>query len=702
MKLTLRLTLTTIACATLACAAHAQSLHAHEADGELEWLFQIADAKSTAASTTAERMGAWGYDMTGQDPRVRPGDDFFKWSNGAWLDRTDIPADRTRYGTFDALRALSEARVHDIVQSLSKDKKATPETRKIAAAWSSFMDEASVEKLDAKPLAKGLQIIRNTRSHTDMARLMGQANASGMRSLFDMGIRDDAKAPENNAIYLSTGGLGLPDRDYYLEDRFADKRVAYEKYIAQLLGMAGWAQPENAANAVLTLETQIAKASWTRTQRRDRDKTYNPMSAAELKAFAPAMPWDAFFEAAKLGQPERMILTTNTAFPLVADIYQATPVETLQAWQAFHMTHLAAPLLSKRFTDAHFQFNSVTLAGQPQERPRWKRGVDFVNGALGESVGKIYVQRYFPAESKEMMATLVTNIRKAMQVRIDQLDWMGAETKVQAQEKLAKFGVKIGYPSTWRDYSALDLKADDLYGNSQRSRAFEWQRQLARVGKKVDKTEWGMTPQTVNAYYSPQRNEIVFPAAILQPPFFDPAADPAINYGGIGGVIGHEISHGFDDQGRKSDGDGVLRNWWTLEDASKFQVQADRLGKQYSAFEPVPGSRVNGQLTMGENIGDLGGMNVTLAAYQISLNGKPAAKIDGTTGEQRVFLGWSQVWRAKYRDEAMRQQLVSDPHSPPYYRVNGIVRNMDAWYQAFDVKPEDKLYVAPADRVRIW
>jgi putative endopeptidase len=618
------------------------------------------------------------------------------------LDRTEIPADRTRYGTFDALRALSEARVHDIVQSLGKDKKATPETRKIATAWSSFMDEARAEKLDAKPLVKGLQSIRNARSHEDMARLMGQANASGMRSLFDMGVRDDAKDPENNALYLSTGGLGLPDRDYYLEDRFADKRAAYEKYIAQLLGMAGWAEADKAASEILALETQIAKASWTRTQRRDRDKTYNPMSLAELKAFAPAMPWDAFFDAAKLGQPTRMILTTNTAFPLVADIYKATPSTTLQAWQAFHLANQAAPLLSKCFTEAHFQFHSVTLAGQPQEKPRWKRGVDFVNGALGESVGKIYVQRYFPAESKEMMATLVTNIRMAMQVRIDQLDWMGAETKVQAQEKLSKFGVKIGYPSTWRDYSALDLKAGDLYGNSQRSRAFEWQRQLSRVGKKVDKTEWGMTPQTVNAYYNPPRNEIVFPAAILQPPFFDPAADPAINYGGIGGVIGHEISHGFDDQGRKSDGDGVLRNWWTAEDATKFQVQSDRLGKQYSAFEPVPGSRVNGQLTMGENIGDLGGLNVTLAAYQISLNGKAAAQIDGTTGEQRIFLGWSQVWRAKYRDEAMRQQLVSDPHSPPYYRVNGIVRNMDAWYQAFDVKPDDKLFIAPADRVRIW
>ena len=693
-------TCTALACLALSYTADAQPLT--KQIGHVQWLFPIADAQSTAASTTAQRMGVWGYDMSGQDANVRPGDDFFQWSNGAWVDRTDIPADRSRYGTFDALRALSEARVHDIVQSGSKYQDGSPEARKIAAAWASFMDEAGVEKLDATPLQTGLKNIRNAQSHEALARLMGQAKVNGMFSLFDMEVLEDAKDPVHYALYMATDGLGLPDRDYYLEDRFADQRVAYEKYISLLLGMVGWAQPDKAAREILALETHIAKVSWSRTQSRDMDKIYNPMGLAELNTYAPAMHWDAFFDAATLGKPERMIVTTNTAFPLVADIYKTTPVSTLQAWQAFHFADHAAPLLSKRFTEAHFQFHARTLAGQPEQRPRWKRGVDFVNRLLGEAVGKVYVQQYFPAESKQMMAALVANIRKAMQLRIDKLDWMSPETKVQAQQKLAKFNVKIAYPNTWRDYSALDMKAEDLFGNNQRSQAFEWQRQAMRVGKNVDKTEWGMTPQTVNAYYHPMLNEIVFPAAILQPPFFDPAADVAINYGGIGGVIGHEISHGFDDQGRKSDGDGVLRNWWTAEDASKFQVQADRLGKQYSAFEPLPGAKVNGQLTMGENIGDLGGLNVALEAYRISLNGKPAAHIDGTTGEQRVFLGWSQVWRSKARDEALRQQLVSDPHSPPYYRVNGIVRNVDAWYEAFGVKPEEKLYIAPAERVRIW
>jgi putative endopeptidase len=396
------------------------------------------------------------------------------------------------------------------------------------------------------------------------------------------------------------------------------------------------------------------------------------------------------------------VVTTNTAFPKFAKIYADTPLATLQAWQAFHLADGAAPYLSKRFVDANFDFRGKVLSGQPEQRPRWKRGVAHVNDVLGESVGRIYVERYFPPESKAKMDALVGDINTALHARIEKLPWMAADTRTKALEKLSKFTVKIGYTANWRDYSALQIKANDLYGNAERATAFDWRRKVARVNGPVDKGEWEMTPQTVNAYYNPPRNEIVFPAAILQAPFFDPNADPAINYGGIGGVIGHEISHGFDDQGRKSDGDGALRDWWTAEDAAKFKVQADVLGAQYSAFEPFPGAHVQGSLTMGENIGDMGGLSLALDAYHASLKGKPAPVIDGLTGDQRVFLGWAQVWRQKIREEALRQRLVTDPHSPALYRVDGTIRNIDGWYAAFDVKPGDKLYVAPEQRVKIW
>jgi putative endopeptidase len=694
--------LTWLAAVCALAAAHAQPRSLNDEPETQELLFTAVEASPSAGDVPVVRTGPWGYDLSGRDLVTHPGDDFFKWANGAWEARTEIPADRIRYGNFDALRALSDDRVRDILAPQNLDKSLDVDARKIGASWRSFMDETKVEKLDAAPLASALADIRRVKSLDDMTRLMGRANASAFRSVFDVSVRDDAKTPEHYAIYLGTGGLGLPDRDYYLEARFAAKKTAYEAYVRELLEMVKWPDAPTLAKAVVQLETRIAEVTWTRVERRDRDKTYKPMSLAELQAYAPGLQWGSLLAEAGLPSPTRLVLTADTAFPKVASIYRDTPLTTLQAWQAFHVIDSGAPLLSQRFVQARFQFRSATLAGQPEEKPRWKRAVDFVNATLGESVGRLYVERYFPAQSKEMMSALVVNIRKAMQQRIEQLEWMAPETKMQALDKLSKFGVKIAYPDVWRSYSGLDMKDADLYGNSMRSAAFEWHRMVSRLNQKVDKTEWGMTPQTVNAYYNPVKNEIVFPAAILQAPFFDPAADAAINYGGVGGVIGHEISHGFDDQGRKSDGDGVLRDWWTAQDAAKFQLQSDRLGRQYSAFEPLPGAKVNGLLTMGENIGDLGGLSVALDAYRISLQGKPATVIDGTTGDQRVFLGWAQVWRSKSRDEALRQQLVSDPHSPPYYRVNGIVRNMDAWYKAFDIQPGDKLYLPSAERVRIW
>jgi putative endopeptidase len=671
----------------------------------LESLFVAADTPAAAdkpVSLESPHYGTWGFDAAGMDRSVKPGDDFYKYANGTWDATTTIPSDRTRYGNFDKLAELSEARTKAIITEAADSKSTDPDTLKIGAAYKAFMNEALIEKLDAKPIAAELAGIRAIKTKDDMTALMGKSATTGYSTILGLGIGADAKNPTRYAVHASSGGLSLPDRDYYLDAKFADKKTAYEAYVAQLLTMIGWDKPAENAKAIVAFETQLAEASWTRAERRDRDKTYNPMTLAELQALTPGFDWNRYLVGTELPKFDRVIVGTNTAFPKYAKIYGDTSLETLKAWEAYKVADGAAPLLSKRFADASFAFRGKTLSGQPEQKPRWKRGVGMVNGTLGEAVGRVYVARYFPPESKAQMIELVGNIRSTLKARLDNLDWMSPETKVQAQDKLAQFTVKIGYPDKWRDYSKLVIKADDAYGNAQRAGAFEWRHDVERLNQPVDKTEWGMTPQTVNAYYNSVNNEIVFPAAILQAPFFDPKADAAINYGGIGGVIGHEISHGFDDQGRKSDGKGVLRDWWTAEDTAKFNAQRDRLGAQYSAFEPLPGVHVNGALTMGENIGDMGGLAFAYQAYHASLAGKPAPVIDGFTGDQRVYLGWAQVWRQKTRDDALRQQVVSDPHSPAYYRVNGTIRNQAGWYSAFDIKPGDKLYVAPADRVDIW
>ncbi|HZK99158.1 MAG TPA: M13-type metalloendopeptidase [Caulobacteraceae bacterium] len=653
-------------------------------------------------STVAPKYGAWGLDLSGRDPSVKAGDDFYRYANGVWDDRAVIPADRTRYGNFDRLTILSENRTRAIIEAAAAGKSADPNAAKIGAAWRAFMDEERIEKLDAEPLAADLAAIRAATTRTDLAALMGGANRGFQSAIFAAGIGADAKNPTRYAVQLGTGGMGLPDRDYYLEAALADKKAKYQAYVATLLRQVNWPDPNGAAKAVVDYETRIAEVSWTRAQRRDRDKTYNPMSLAELQATAPDFPWRPFLAREDLGAVDRFIVTTNTAVPKVAAIYAATPVATLQAWQAFHVVDEAAPYLSRRFVDAHFAFRDHELAGQPEQQPRWKRGVAFVNRVVGESVGRLYVARYFPPSSKATMEALVGDLETAMAARIERLDWMSAPTKAKAEEKLAKLTVKIGYPVKWRDYGAYRVEAADLYGDAARSAAYDWDYDLARLDGPVDKLEWHMTPQTVNAYYNPTNNEIVFPAAILQPPFFDPNADPAVNFGGIGGVIGHEMTHGFDDQGRKSDGDGKLTEWWTPEDAAKFKVQADRLGAQYSSYEPVPGFHIKGEQTMGENIADMGGLLLALDAYHASLKGRPAPVLNGLTGDQRVFLGWAQVWRQKQRPDAAVQQTKSDPHSAARFRVIGPVRNNDGWYAAFDVKPGDKYYLAPDQRVRIW
>ena len=669
------------------------------------------DAPQGGSSTGSDalavpRYGAWGFDLTGMDRSVEPGDDFFRFVNGAWAARTSIPADRSSYGAFAVLRDVAENQVHALLDewAASRTLAATSDEGKAATVYRAFMDDAAIEKLDASPLAPRLAAIRAASSREALAALMGKAPTGPGASFFGVRIGDDVKDPERYTLYLSQSGLGLPDREYYLRENFARQKAEYEKYVARLLTLAGWTTPDTHAAAIVAMETRIADAHWPRAESRNRDKTYNPMTWAELAAAAPGFPWPAFAGAAGIDTSPRAVVAQNTAVPKIAAVFAETPVATLQAWQAFRTVDQAAPYLSRRFVDANWEFRSKVLHGAQEQRARWKRGVQVTENAMGEAIGRTYVARFFPPESKSKMEQLVADLRAAMRRRIEGLDWMEPATKAAALEKLAAFDVKIGYPSKWRDYAAFQPRPGDAYGNVERAAAFEWAFDLGRLGRKVDDEEWGMTPQTVNAYYQSAKNEIVFPAAILQPPFFDPKADTAINYGAIGGVIGHEITHGFDDQGRKSDARGVLRDWWTADDAKRFETQADRLGAQYEAYQfpSLPGLKLTARIGMGENIADLGGVLLGLEAHTLSLKGAEPPVLDGFTARQRIFLGWTQVWRTLFRDDALRQQIVNGPHSPGFIRAYAPLRNVDAWYEAFDVVPGQSLYLAPDQRARIW
>ncbi len=668
----------------------------------LDGFFTGTDTQGTDnASTVAQRFGTWGIDLAGMNTAVKPGDSFFDYVNGTAVANMVIPADKTSMGSFVALIDLSEARSKAIVTALAARTDLSGDDAKIAAVYKAMMDEDAANKLDAAPLAPKLNAIAAIKTKAEMAAYMGKTRAGFGSAFFGVSIGEDEKNPKVNVLQLNQSGLGLPDRDYYLKDSFAGKKAKYEAYIADTLSMIGYANAAQSAKDIVALETQIADASWTRIERRDSTKTYNPMQLADLPAYAPGFEWNAFFKAAGVAKASKVVVGENTAMPKIAKIYADTPLETLKAWEAFRTVDQAAPLLSKRFVDVNWTFRSKELSGALEQRPRWKRAIGTVQGTLGEALGRDYVAAYFPPTAKAKMEGLVADLRAALKVRIDNLTWMSDATKAKAQEKLSKFGVKIAYPNKWRDYSALEVKADDSYGNAERAGVFNWNFQLSKLDKPVDPEEWGMTPQTVNAYYSPTRNEIVFPAAILQPPFFDPDADMAVNYGGIGGVIGHEITHGFDDQGRHYNGDGKLADWWTAEDSAKFEAQAKIYGQQYDAFEPLPGVHVQGGLTMGENIADLGGNLLGLDAYHMSLKGAESPVLDGFTGDQRVFMGFAQVWRSKYRDESVKQQVTTDPHSPAVFRVIGPVRNIDAWYKAFNVT-DGKYYVKPEDRVKLW
>ncbi len=669
-----------------------------------------------APGTAKPVYGAWGFDFTGEDRATHPGDDFFRFANGAWLDRMQIPPDKSGVSLRQMMSDVTEAHLHEMMEQAAAHAQHQPSDLegKMGAFYKSFMDEARVEQLGAKPIAVELDQVRAAKTRDELAALSGRSSSDFEGTLFGFSIRTDLKDPSHYAVYVNQGGLGLPDRDYYLKPEFAAQKSKYQDYAAQLLELIDWPNAKSRARDVVEFETRIATASWTRPQQRDIVAMYNPVPLADLSKLAPGFGWSGFFKDAGLSKLERVIVGEKTAFPPLAAIWARTPIETLQAWHAVHIADNAAPYLSRPFADAYFQMHDQVLAGQKEQQVRWKRGVlavgggDFLAGGrlakfgtLGFGVGELYAAKYFGPEAKAKIEALVVNLKAAFHARIEKLEWMGPQTKAEALKKLDTYTIKVGYPDHPRDYSKLVITDDDLVGNVRRAAAADWEFSSSRLDGPVDKSEWAMTPQTNDAYSGLLR-DIVFPAGILQPPIFDPNADPAVNYGAIGAVIGHELTHGFDDAGRRIDASGALRDWWTKEDDAKFQAQASRLGEQYSQFEPLPGVKVNGNLTMGENIADLGGLTLGLAAYHASLGGHPAPVIDGLTGDQRVLLGWAQAWRGKTTDDAVRKQVVSNPHSPVQYRVNGVVRNLDAWYEAFGVKAGDRLYLAPEARVRIW
>jgi putative endopeptidase len=680
------------------------------------FIFLLFVAVAFAQPAGKPQYGAWGFDTEGADLKTKPGDDFFRYANGAWLDRTEIPADKPGYSLRLAMTDLTEQRLHDLMEETAKKAEPKPTTieGKVGAFYKSFMDEARVEKAGASALKAVLAEIQSAKTREALATMMGRQNSDFHGGVFGVSVDVDIKEPKKYAVYLGQAGLGLPDRDYYLKPDFADKKQKYQAYAAQLLKLLEWPDAEKRAAEVIDFETKIAEASWTKTQQRDPIATYNAMSVAELESLAPKFAWRKFLAEAGLSKVERVVVAEKSAFPKIAEIFDKAPMETLQALQAFNIADHAAPYLSKAFVDAFFEMRSKTLSGQAEQKVRWKRGVQAVSrgdygagdrydrfGNLGWAVGQLYSAKYFPSSAKAKIEELVGNLKVAMHERIKALDWMSEPTKVQALKKLDTYNIKVGYPEKTRDYSKVEIRDDDLIGNVRRAGAADWAFYSGRLPEPVDMADWGMTPQTNDAYNGALR-DIVFPAGILQPPMFDANADPAINYGAIGAVIGHELTHGFDDQGRKFDAEGKLNDWWTAEDAKTFEARAKVLGEQYSKFEPLPGAKVNGELTMGENIADLGGVVIALDAYRASLKGKPAPVIDGLTGEQRVFLGWAQAWRGKVKDDYVRRQVVSDPHSPRQFRVNGVMRNVDAWYDGFKVKPDEKMFVDPKERVRIW
>ena len=652
-------------------------------------------------------LGDFGIDLSQQDPNTKPGDDFFRFANGKWLDEFTLPADRSNYGSFSVLGDRSDERVNTIIEDLSAAEPAADTIeQKISDYYLSYMNTEVLDERGIGPLRERLAQLAAIDSRDALIEALGRSQLDATASPFGWYVGADRRDPDLHQLVLSLGGIGLPDRDYYLLDteQYVSARSEYVAHIQRMLGFAGIDDAAEKAQAVLALETSFAENLWPRADRRNRDLTFNPMTYAAFKAAYPNMDWDAYWSAAGITEIEDLNVSFPSAMAPIIALVDSVAVEDWVSYMSYqHISNLAS-VLSQEIDNENFHFYSTVLNGVPEQRQRWERGVERVGSlnSLGEAVGQIYVQKHFPEAAKQQMQGLVENLRTALDTSIASLDWMGEETKNEARLKLESFRPKIAYPDEWRDLSSIEISRDDLFANARSLREFNYADEIGRLGKPTNREEWGMTPQTVNAYYNSSFNEIVFPAGILQPPFFDPAADIAVNYGGIGAVIGHEMGHGFDDQGSKSDSLGVQRNWWTNDDRVNFEKLTTALAAQYDQFEPVPGYFVDGNFTLGENIGDVGGLSLAYRAYKLSLGGEDAPVIDGLTGDQRFFLSWAQVWQRKYREDALIQRLTSDPHSPSEFRVNGVVRNFDEWYEAFDVQSEDALYLAPEDRVRIW
>ncbi len=661
-------------------------------------------ACATASTPTPPPPLTSGLLLPGYDRQVHVQDDLFRFANGQWLHTTEIPPDRTRFGAFDALADKADQDLRTIVeQSAAHPGPAGSPNQRIGDFYTSFMDSARLETLGVAPLRASLARIDALTSPADVLRYFADSAQTGTPSPIALSIDQDAKNADAYIPGVSQSGLTMPNRDYYLktDPKFVTLRDQFRTYASRALGLAGVTDPDAAAGRVLAVETGIAQVQWTAAQDRDATATYNKFSIADATSRTPGLDWKAYLDTARIPTPE-FVIAEPSYFTALGSALTTMPLADWKSYLKFRLIDDLAPYLNNDLITARFEFRGRDLAGQQEQRPRWKRGVAAVDSAMGDLLGERYVQRHFPPDAKARIDTLVGKLIDAYRTSINGLDWMSDATKAEARDKLSKLAVKIGYPAKWKDYSKLAVARDDLVGNMLRSAQVEYQRDLDRLGKPVDRAEWLTTPQTVNAYYSPTRNDITFPAAILQPPFFDPKADDAVNYGGIGAVIGHEISHAFDDQGRKFDGTGNLRDWWTPQDVAGFTTRTQALAAQYSAYEPLPGEHINGELTLGENIADLSGLTVAMRAYRLSLGSRAPAVLDGFTGDQRFFLGWSQVWRGKTRPEDLRAQLLSDPHSPSEFRANGVVSNLPEYYAAFGVKPGDKLFRAPDQRVKIW
>jgi putative endopeptidase len=660
-----------------------------------------------APTTTAEAPAALksGIALENMDTNVRPGDDFFSYVNGKWIAETEIPADKATYGGFGILADEAEEDVKAIIeQSASGDFAKGTDEQKVGDLYRSYLDMEVRNSKGVAPLEPELERIAAIQDHEALAVYFAAAGRRGYPVPVNIGQVADFKDPNYYMIYAWQSGLGLPDREYYFKDDEASAAIRhkYVEHIEAMFDLAGFNNAAAAASAIMDLETRIAGAHITKEAARDWPSNYNKVALDQLNEVMPNFNWQGYINEAGIGEIDGLVLMMTSYFEELDSIIAETPVETWQTYLKWVALNAKANALDAALDNQDFEFYGKTLSGREQQREHWRRAVTTVNGLLGEVVGKVYVKEYFPPEAKERMLDLVGNLIKAYEKSIKELDWMSDETKTQALDKLSKFRPKIGYPDVWRDYSAVDIEADDLFGNIERAIVAEYERELARQGGPVDRDEWAMNPQTVNAYYMPPLNEIVFPAAILQPPFFNLEADDAVNYGAIGAVIGHEIGHGFDDKGSTFDGDGVMRNWWTDTDRAEFEARTAKLVGQYDEYAPFEDLTVNGEFTLGENIGDLGGISIGLLAYQMSLNGEEPPVIDGYTGVQRVFLGYGQIWRNKYRDEALRQLIMTNPHAPSRYRANGAVRNVPEFYEAFDVKEGDALYLPPEERVKIW